>query len=204
MKHTTSTASPEIKAGLKFFSIHFKGLVEVLAMSGEGINPGEMEVKITPPTALPWHESWNIEHTKWGFERGEYYIRATNAEEIIRETHAKMTDRPSTANSPEPKTEGKQQGQEALCSQGEAAIISVIRILETRDITILSKSKAHDDLKDFYSDHEKLQQDNTRMRELLTNFCNYHEANATWDKMGSLYYDAKKLTQDLSEKALNQ
>lgn len=45
------------------------------------------------------------------------------------------------------------------------------------------------------ANNQALKAENTRLRELLGKFCNYHEANATWDKMGNLYYDAKKLTQ---------
>ena len=67
-------ANIELRNGLKFYSIWFKGLVEILSMKDEDIPEDEMEVKITPPEGHTWHERWNIQHTKWGFERDEYYL----------------------------------------------------------------------------------------------------------------------------------
>lgn len=69
--------SMQIKPGLQFRSTQFKGLVTVIACS-EVTNL--LHVKIDPQEEgrSAWEEDgWNLEHTKHGFERGDYFINQT-------------------------------------------------------------------------------------------------------------------------------
>ena len=57
--------------GSKFRSKWFKGTVEVIAIKeGENI----LEVKIYRDDSDYHHfEDWNLQHTRWGFEQGDYF-----------------------------------------------------------------------------------------------------------------------------------
>lgn len=59
-----------IHVGLKFKSVHFSADAEVVAIR-ESAN--EVDVKLTSSEGFAHIEKgWNLQHTKWGFERGEY------------------------------------------------------------------------------------------------------------------------------------
>jgi len=59
-----------IRVGLKFTSVHFSADAEVVAIQEE-VN--EVDVKLTSTEGHARVEKgWNLQHTKWGFERGEY------------------------------------------------------------------------------------------------------------------------------------
>lgn len=61
----------EIKAGLKFTSIHFPMIAEVVNVNEK---ENELSVLLTRPDgSSSWQEdNWNLQHTKWGFERNDY------------------------------------------------------------------------------------------------------------------------------------
>ena len=60
----------KIHVGLKFKSTHFSADAEVVAIR-ESAN--EIDVKLTSSEGHAHiDKGWNLEHTKWGFERGEY------------------------------------------------------------------------------------------------------------------------------------
>ena len=60
----------KIYVGLKFKSVHFSADAEVVAVH-EAAN--EVDVKLTSSEGHAHIEKgWNLQHTKWGFERGEY------------------------------------------------------------------------------------------------------------------------------------
>lgn len=60
----------KIHVGLKFTSVHFSASAEVVAVR-EAEN--EVDVKLTSSEGFAHVEKgWNLQHTKWGFERGEY------------------------------------------------------------------------------------------------------------------------------------
>lgn len=68
----------EITIELQFRSKWFEGLITVL-----GFNDitNLLHVKIDPQEKgrTPWEEDgWNLQHTKWGFETGEYFIEPTD------------------------------------------------------------------------------------------------------------------------------
>lgn len=67
--------------------------------------------------------------------------------------------------------DNKQQTQEEpkpLHTQSEAAALSVVRILDNgSDLTILAKSKAHDDLKEFVNGYQSLLDENERLKRSL-------------------------------------
>lgn len=59
-----------IYVGLKFTSVHFSMDAEIVAIR-EGTN--EIDVKLTSSEGFAHVEKgWNLQHTKWGFEQGEY------------------------------------------------------------------------------------------------------------------------------------
>lgn len=60
----------KIYVGLKFTSIHFAADGEIVAIRGD-VN--EIDVRLTDTQGHARIEKgWNLQHTKWGFERGEY------------------------------------------------------------------------------------------------------------------------------------
>ena len=62
----------EIKTGLIFESYNFQMIAEVLAID---VSKDILIVRLTSRDKKhSWVEDWNLEHTHWGFERGEYYI----------------------------------------------------------------------------------------------------------------------------------
>jgi hypothetical protein len=65
---------PEIVQGLKFANTHMPGFMfYVLRVDKEN---NKLFVQLNPPASHgvhPWTEDWNLEHTRWGFERGEYW-----------------------------------------------------------------------------------------------------------------------------------
>lgn len=67
MKHIEKNS---IYVGLKFTSVHFSDDAEIVAVR-ESAN--EVDVKLTTSEGHARVEKgWNLQHTKWGFERGEY------------------------------------------------------------------------------------------------------------------------------------
>lgn len=65
----------QLKKGLKFTSKWFKGIVEIDHINEED---NDLEVYITPPNpkGQKWFEHWNLQHTIWGFEQGDYRLLA--------------------------------------------------------------------------------------------------------------------------------
>ena len=60
----------KIYVGLKFKSVHFSADAEVVAVR-ESAN--EVDVKLTSSEGHSHiDKGWNLQHVKWGFERGEY------------------------------------------------------------------------------------------------------------------------------------
>ena len=64
-----------IAQGVIFSGKYFTGKVEVLEVKEDS---NEVEVQLWHkqyPTGDDswWFETWNLQHTKWGFERGEYF-----------------------------------------------------------------------------------------------------------------------------------
>lgn len=60
----------KIYVGLKFASIHFAAAGEIVAIR-EDIN--EIDIRLTDTQGHARIEKgWNLQHTKCGFERGEY------------------------------------------------------------------------------------------------------------------------------------
>lgn len=60
----------KIYVGLKFTSVHFSADAEVVAVREQA---NEVDVKLTTSEGHAHiHKGWNLQHTKWGFERGEY------------------------------------------------------------------------------------------------------------------------------------
>jgi hypothetical protein len=57
-----------LKTGTLFTGKHFTGIVEVL--SGND-NSNELKVKCSKDGS-EWEETWNLEHTLWGFDLEEY------------------------------------------------------------------------------------------------------------------------------------
>jgi hypothetical protein len=59
-----------IYVGLKFTSVHFSADAEVAAIREQN---NEVDVKLTSSEGHARVErGWNLQHTKWGFDRGEY------------------------------------------------------------------------------------------------------------------------------------
>lgn len=60
----------KINVGLKFKSVHFSDDAEIVAIREQA---NEVDVKLTSSQGFARIEKgWNLQHTKWGFERGEY------------------------------------------------------------------------------------------------------------------------------------
>lgn len=64
----------EINVGLKFFNIHMPKYLFQVTKVDRPLN--KVEVKITAPGGDQWNEvDWNLEHTHWGFAKGEYFTK---------------------------------------------------------------------------------------------------------------------------------
>lgn len=60
----------KIYVGLKFKSGHFSADAEIVAIREQA---NEIDVKLTSSEGHARIEKdWNLQHVKWGFERGEY------------------------------------------------------------------------------------------------------------------------------------
>jgi hypothetical protein len=62
-----------IKAGVKFRNVHMSAhSFEVISVTPK-VN--QLEVRIYGTGGVQWTETdWNLEHTQWAFEKGEYYL----------------------------------------------------------------------------------------------------------------------------------
>jgi len=61
----------DITICLKFTGTHFKGDVLV-----NGINQEKNELDVTCTlNGHSWNEVWNLQHTIWGFDDGEYFLK---------------------------------------------------------------------------------------------------------------------------------
>lgn len=59
-----------IHVGLKFTSLHFSADAEVAAIREQA---NEVDVKLTTSEGHARIEKgWNLQHVKWGFDKGEY------------------------------------------------------------------------------------------------------------------------------------
>ncbi|GEM_PF-3131743 len=56
-----------LKNGERFTGTHFAGNVTPIEIKGE-----VLAVKCESRTGFVWYEDWNLQHTLWGFESGEY------------------------------------------------------------------------------------------------------------------------------------
>ena len=63
----------ELKKGLKFTGKWFDGIVEIDHINEED---NDLEVNITTNSGYTRFEQWNLQHTKWGFENGDYELLA--------------------------------------------------------------------------------------------------------------------------------
>jgi hypothetical protein len=61
----------EIKVGMLIKSKYFVGITEVLSINKE---KNKIEVKISRSSEHYHTEEWDLEHTIWGFERGDYTL----------------------------------------------------------------------------------------------------------------------------------
>lgn len=61
-----------IAVGLKFKSLHFSMDAEVKEVREES---NQLDVILTPSDGHAFvDKGWNLQHTKWGFERGDYFV----------------------------------------------------------------------------------------------------------------------------------
>lgn len=66
----------DLHPGLKFTSAHFSAKAEIVRMS-EADNT--IDVILTPSDGHAWEEKgWNLQHTKWAFESGDYKVLLEN------------------------------------------------------------------------------------------------------------------------------
>ena len=69
-----------MEIGMIFTGTYFTGRIEVLGID-EANN--KLRVALTKPLRegekdsgfSNWNEDWDLQHTKWGFDRGEYFIK---------------------------------------------------------------------------------------------------------------------------------
>lgn len=59
----------ELTIGMKFTSKWFEGITEILAINKD---ENSIVVEISREGGHSHQENWNMEHTIWGFQRGEY------------------------------------------------------------------------------------------------------------------------------------
>jgi len=60
----------ELIKGLKFKSKWFEGITEILDIDTEN---NTLDVEIHRASGHNHTEEWNLQHTIWGFERGDYF-----------------------------------------------------------------------------------------------------------------------------------
>lgn len=58
-----------IEVGIKFKSKWFEGITEVLAIDEDN---NSLDVEIHRASNHNHTETWNLQHTIWGFEQGDY------------------------------------------------------------------------------------------------------------------------------------
>lgn len=63
--------APAFAVGLKFYGKYISGHLEIKAVDEAG---NALTVKITQETTEWVEPGWNMEHTKFGFERGDYWV----------------------------------------------------------------------------------------------------------------------------------
>ena len=64
--------TPDLKAGLVFTSVHWRGKAEIVRIDPKA---NTLDVIMESPTGDRWPENgWNLQHTKWAFEKGEYSL----------------------------------------------------------------------------------------------------------------------------------
>jgi hypothetical protein len=62
-----------IKAGMVFRNVHMPTHSFIVLIVTPKVN--QLEVRIVSATGPQWTEKdWNLEHTQWAFEKGEYYF----------------------------------------------------------------------------------------------------------------------------------
>lgn len=61
----------DFKVGLKIKHVNYSWEAEVM---GFDIRENVIRVMICPSDGHCWNEEWDYKCTKWGFERGEYFI----------------------------------------------------------------------------------------------------------------------------------
>lgn len=61
----------QLKVGMWFTSKWFPGENEILEINEE---ENTLDVEINRASGHSHNEEWNLEHTKWGFERNEYIL----------------------------------------------------------------------------------------------------------------------------------
>jgi hypothetical protein len=61
----------ELTIGMKFTSKWFEGITEILAINKD---ENSIVVEISREGGHSHQENWNMEHTIWGFQRGEYLL----------------------------------------------------------------------------------------------------------------------------------
>jgi len=60
----------ELKRGIKLKSKWFKGITVISHVNEED---NDLEVDITNELGHKHHENWNLQHTIWGLENGDYW-----------------------------------------------------------------------------------------------------------------------------------
>lgn len=61
-----------VTAGLKFTSVHFRMKAQIKEVREK---ENEVDVILTSIEGDSWVEkNWNLQHVKWGFEKGEYKV----------------------------------------------------------------------------------------------------------------------------------
>lgn len=63
----------KLEIGMKFTSKWFEGTTEILAINED---ENTLDVEIHRASGHNHSEEWNLQHTIWGFERGEYRLLA--------------------------------------------------------------------------------------------------------------------------------
>jgi hypothetical protein len=62
----------ELKIGMKFGSTNFPMIAEIANVKE---TENKLEVFLIATNGHMWFENdWNLQHTIWGFERGEYFV----------------------------------------------------------------------------------------------------------------------------------
>ena len=61
----------DITVGMNFTGKYFKGNVHVESID-EANN--KINVELSKEGSGIWYETWDLQHTKWGFDRGDYFL----------------------------------------------------------------------------------------------------------------------------------